>query len=130
MNKPKIMKENSFFLAFIFAMTYLVLFIFLFKINKPLTITDITLFLAVWLFIFILYLAKSQSLNDKGKDSFEAKFAFCLSLGFLIPLFNMAICPISFWMAVKAMKKIGSEPKKFGGKGYALAAIILSVTSI
>jgi hypothetical protein len=64
------------------------------------------------------------------KDCFYAKVSFFLSLGFFIPLFNLAICAGSLVTAIMALKLNYRDPKKFGGRGYAIAALILSVTGI
>jgi len=64
------------------------------------------------------------------RDSFYAKLAFYLSLGFWIPLFNIAICITSMILAVMALKTHYKEPKVYGGVGYAAAALVLSLTSL
>lgn len=64
------------------------------------------------------------------KDSFHAKIAFWLSLGFWIPLFNIGLCLASFIIALNALKKYNKNPVKYGGYSYIIIAIILSVTSI
>jgi hypothetical protein len=64
------------------------------------------------------------------KDSFLAKLSFFLSLGFWVPLFNVGLCTVSIFLAVSSIRKIIDEPKTYGGMGYAVAALVLSVTSI
>jgi uncharacterized BrkB/YihY/UPF0761 family membrane protein len=68
--------------------------------------------------------------NKDLRDKFYAKIAFFLSLGFWIPLFNIALCIISIIIAVIALKKYYQEPDKFGGLGYVIAALIISLTGI
>jgi hypothetical protein len=66
----------------------------------------------------------------KKKDSFHAKIAFILSLGFWIPLFNVALSIVALWLAATSIRNQIENPKRFGGFGFALTAIILSVASI
>ena len=63
-------------------------------------------------------------------DKFYAKFAFFLSLGFWIPLFNIAICAVSLWLSIKAIKLHMKEPNKYGGFGFAVAGLILSLAGL
>ena len=64
------------------------------------------------------------------KEKFYAKIAFFLSLGFWIPLFNVGLCITSIIIALIAIKKNYKEPNKYGGIGYAIIALVLSITSI
>lgn len=64
------------------------------------------------------------------RDSFYSKLAFYISLGFWIPLFNVAISITALILALMALKRNYDEPKKYGGVGYAIAAIILSLSSL
>ncbi|MFH1850379.1 MAG: hypothetical protein ABH879_09460 [archaeon] len=64
------------------------------------------------------------------QDSLYAKVAFFLSLGFWIPLFNIAISIISAYFAVIAIQKIMRDPKKYGGLKYAVIALVLSASSL
>jgi len=67
----------------------------------------------------------------KGKkDSFYAKVSFYLSLGFWVPLFNLALSMISIFYAMKALKLIKKKPNKYGGFTYAIIALVLSVSSL
>ncbi|MBN2421704.1 hypothetical protein JXB41_00635 [Candidatus Woesearchaeota archaeon] len=63
-------------------------------------------------------------------DRFYAKTAFFLSLGFWIPLFNVGLIIVSLWLAIKALKLIEQNPKKYSGRRYAITAMVLSVTSL
>jgi len=67
---------------------------------------------------------------SKKKDSFHAKIAFWLSLGFWVPLFNIGLCIASLIIAINSLKKYNNDPKKYGGYGYIITAIVLSSTSI
>ncbi len=64
------------------------------------------------------------------KDQFYAKIAFYLSLGFWIPLFNIAISITSIILSILALKRYYNDPKKYGGLKYIIIALILSITSI
>lgn len=66
----------------------------------------------------------------KKKDNFCAKIAFFFSLGFWIPLFNVGLCIISIYLAVKALKLIDKDNKKYGGKGYALFGLVVSISAL
>ncbi len=68
--------------------------------------------------------------NEKHVDKLEAKIAFYLSLGFWIPLFNIAICITSLIFAVRALRQYRKDPEHFGGMGYIMAAFILSITAL
>ncbi len=68
--------------------------------------------------------------GKKTKDSFYAKASFYLSLGFWIPLFNLAICSVSIALAITSLRMAHKEPNKYGGRRYAIIALVLSVTSI
>jgi len=64
------------------------------------------------------------------KDSFYSKLSFYLSLGFWIPLFNVGLSIVSMIIAIRALRLVFKEPKKYGGLGYAVTALILSISSI
>ncbi len=66
----------------------------------------------------------------KKKDSFYAKTAFFLSLGFWIPLFNIGLTIVSIYFALKALKLSEKNPKKYGGRKYAVIALVLSVSAL
>jgi hypothetical protein len=66
----------------------------------------------------------------KSKDSFCAKVSFYLSLGFWIPMFNIAMCILSLYYAAKALKLRHNEPDKYDGFVYAIIALVLSVSSL
>lgn len=72
---------------------------------------------------------KSKDSKDK-KDSFHAKLAFFLSLGFWIPLFNIGLCIISLVLSIKALRLYLKNPGRYGGLGFAIAAFVISVASI
>jgi uncharacterized membrane protein len=63
-------------------------------------------------------------------DKFHAKTAFFLSLGFFIPLFNIGFILVSIFLAFKALKLIEKHPKQYSGKGYAITALVISITAI
>ena len=67
---------------------------------------------------------------DSKKDSFHAKLAFGLSLGFWVPLFNIGFLIASIVFAVIALKRNRQDPAHFDGRGWAAAALVLSVTGI
>ena len=58
------------------------------------------------------------------KDTFQARLAFYLSLGFWIPLFNMGLSVAAIIIAWRALIKMGRD-KRFGGQAYAIIALIL-----
>jgi len=64
------------------------------------------------------------------KDKFYSKLSFYLSLGFWIPLLNVGLSIVAFIIAIIALKKQYYEPKKYGGTGYFVVAMILSITSL
>jgi uncharacterized membrane protein len=64
------------------------------------------------------------------KDTLFAKIAFYLSLGFWVPLFNIALCVASLIIAIPLIKRIREEPEKFGGLNYVIFAIIISLLGI
>jgi len=74
-------------------------------------------------------MAKKKKQKDT-RDKLYAKVAFYISLGFWIPLFNIGLCIIALCIAIKAVIMHFKEPKKYGGFGYAVAAIVLSLTSL
>ncbi len=75
--------------------------------------------------------ADPQPPSESAKpDNFHAKVAFYLSLGFWIPLLNVALCLTALYVAVGALKCILRDPQKKGGFGYAVTAIVLSLTSL
>lgn len=63
-------------------------------------------------------------------DSFNAKLAFYLSLGFWIPLFNIAFSVVAIIFGVKAVKDYFKNPNQYKGLKYAVIALIISITSI
>lgn len=63
-------------------------------------------------------------------DDFYAKTALVLSLGFWIPLFNIGLCIVAFWFAVKALKLSDKNPTKFGGRKHATIALVISVATL
>ncbi|NOZ80867.1 MAG: hypothetical protein GXP63_04290 [DPANN group archaeon] len=68
--------------------------------------------------------------SDKKQDRFYAKFAFWLSLGFWIPLFNIALSIGSLTLAVMAIRRHYHDPERFGGMGFAITALVLSSAGI
>jgi hypothetical protein len=64
------------------------------------------------------------------RDTFTATVAFWLSLGFWIPLFNIGFATVAIWQGVRALKLIESAPERFGGRGRAIAAVVIGITTI
>ena len=64
------------------------------------------------------------------KDSFNAIIAFILSLGFWIPLFNIGLSLVSVYLAIKSLRLIRSDSKKYGGFGFSIAALVISLTTL
>lgn len=62
------------------------------------------------------------------KDYFYSKTSFILSLGFWVPLFNIGLCIASLILAFKALRYEEKEPERYGGRKYAIAAIVISTT--
>lgn len=80
--------------------------------------------------IATLIASKKGSRQKDKKDSFEAKVAFIISMGFWVPLFNIAISLISGYYAIQAIRKYRADPKRYGGLGYAIVALIISLGSL
>lgn len=72
---------------------------------------------------------KVKDVKPVKKDSFKAKLAFWLSMGFWLPLFNVGFSLVAIILAVKALKSIDNEPKRNGGRAYAIIALIIGLTS-
>ncbi len=64
------------------------------------------------------------------KDKFLAKTAFFLSLFSWLPLLNIGICIISVLVAIKALKLIDHESKRFGGSLYAYIGLAISASML
>jgi hypothetical protein len=64
------------------------------------------------------------------RDAFYAKTSFYISLGFWIPLFNVGLCVVSIILALKALRYQHDSPKQFRGRGYAIAALIISFAAL
>ena len=73
---------------------------------------------------------KNKSDNKSDLDNFHAKLGFFISLGFWIPLFNVAICIVGIIVSGIALKNIIKYPSKFGGIYYAITGLILALTGI
>lgn len=71
----------------------------------------------------------SNAVNSQKKDSFKAKLAFWLSMGFWLPLFNVGLSFAAIILALKALKAIDKNPVYVGGRAYAIIALIIGVTS-
>ncbi|MBC8501425.1 MAG: hypothetical protein H8D38_06710 [DPANN group archaeon] len=69
------------------------------------------------------------SKKTKKKDRFHAILSFIFSLGFWIPLLNIGFSLVSLFLAIKALRLISADSKKYGGMGFALAALIISLTT-
>ncbi|NQU98308.1 hypothetical protein HQ533_02485 [Candidatus Woesearchaeota archaeon] len=63
------------------------------------------------------------------KDRFNAILSFILSLGFWIPLLNIGLSLASLFLAIRALRQINLNPEKYGGMGYAIVALIISLTT-
>lgn len=68
--------------------------------------------------------------REKAKNLFTANLAFWLSMGFWIPLFNIGFAAVAIWQGVKAVRLADADPKSFGGRGRALAAVIIGITTL
>ena len=66
----------------------------------------------------------------KKKDKLLAKVSFYLSLGFWVPLFNIAMCLVSIYLAIRALNNYLKDNTKYGGLYYIIFALVLSVTAI
>jgi hypothetical protein len=64
------------------------------------------------------------------KDAYLSKLSFYLALGFWIPFLNIGLVAISLWLAIVSVKRCLKHPDSFGGMGYAIASIIIGVTTI
>ncbi len=56
----------------------------------------------------------------------DAKLVCILSIFCFIPFINLFASPIICFMSVRALQKIRTYPKQFGGKKYALFAFWIS----
>jgi len=63
------------------------------------------------------------------KDTFYAKWALILSLGFWIPLFNIGFSITSIYLALKSLRLTDKQPKKYGGRKMAVIALVLSTAT-
>lgn len=59
------------------------------------------------------------------KSKSTAMASFILGLISWVPLFNFVIAPAGVYFGIVAIRKIKKEPDKYGGKGYAIAGIII-----
>lgn len=73
---------------------------------------------------------KVGSKSGSKKDMFDAKIAFYLSLGLWVPLLNIAICLTSLIFSFRALRSLRQDPRHFGGRGYIVAALVLSLTGL
>lgn len=64
----------------------------------------------------------------KSKATAITSFAF--GLVFWIPLINIIFGALAIFLGTKALSKIRKEPSKYGGKGFAIAGIILGTLPI
>ena len=64
------------------------------------------------------------------KDTFHGTTSLVLSLGFFIPLFNIGLCAVSIWFAIRALRLVDTDPKHYGGRTYAIIGLVLSITTI
>jgi hypothetical protein len=72
---------------------------------------------------------KKNTKSSQQKNKFTAKLSFYLSLGFVIPLFNIGLALISIIYGVKALRLIANDPKKYGGLGFALAGLVIGIAT-
>lgn len=63
------------------------------------------------------------------KDNFQAKLAFYLSLGIIVPLFNVGFSFAAVVIAFKALSQIKSD-HRFGGLKYAVAALVIGCAGV
>jgi len=64
----------------------------------------------------------------KSKGMAVASFAFGLT--FWIPLLNIVFGIFAIYFGVRALKNIKTNPKKFGGKWFAITGITLAILPI
>jgi hypothetical protein len=69
--------------------------------------------------------------NAKGKiDLFYSKLSFALGLGFWIPLLNYPLSILAIIFGINALKLAHKNPERYGGRGFAVAGIILGTLPI
>ncbi|MFH1134203.1 MAG: hypothetical protein V1735_06995 [Nanoarchaeota archaeon] len=64
------------------------------------------------------------------QDAFYAKWAFYLGLFFWFPLFNIPLCVASLFLSLKALRLHHADPKRYGGRNYAMLGLVFSVIGI
>lgn len=64
------------------------------------------------------------------KSKAIAIVSFVFSLTFWIPLINLLFGALAVYLGIKALTKIRKNPDKYGGKGFAIAGIILGALPI
>ncbi len=80
----------------------------------------------------MILMAKHENKNKiaEKKDKFDAKLSFILSLGFVIPLFNIGLCIVSLVLAINSIRYMRKYPEKYEGLGYAITAIVISLSTL
>jgi hypothetical protein len=61
------------------------------------------------------------------QDSFYAKVALFLSLGFWIPLLNIPLSVAAIIFGLTALNLNHKYPQRYGGRGYAVAGIVIGL---
>lgn len=64
------------------------------------------------------------------KSKATAITSFTFGLTFWIPLINILFGVLAIYLGIKALAKIRKDPDKYGGKGLAIAGIILGALPI
>ncbi|MCA9478606.1 MAG: hypothetical protein KC535_05655 [Nanoarchaeota archaeon] len=63
------------------------------------------------------------------KDNFQARLAFYLSLGVIIPLFNMGFSATAVIIALRSLSMMRKDPR-IGGFNYAVAALVIGLAGV
>jgi hypothetical protein len=72
----------------------------------------------------------SKEAGHEKQDLFYSKLSFGLSLGFWIPLLNYPLSILAIIFGVNALKLAHKNPERYGGRGFAVAGIILGTIPI
>ncbi|MFT7615208.1 MAG: hypothetical protein ACI8Y7_000011 [Candidatus Woesearchaeota archaeon] len=64
------------------------------------------------------------------KSKADSKLIFLCSLGSFIPYINYFIAPLIIIASVHQIIKIRAEPKEYGGFGYVVLAVIISIVML
>ncbi len=64
------------------------------------------------------------------KSKATAIISFVSGLTFWIPIINVVFGVLAIYLGIKALAKIRKDPDKYGGKGFAIAGIVLGTFPI